>query len=149
MSELQQNSNVIDGVFDEKDFFADPKKNKRILVPTLDRGDQKGWIEVREEISIREERRVFAGAMRGQTQTKDGEIRNEFDIEKVSFGNVVLYLTAWSLKKVLNADAIMALKPAIYKAIDDAVDGHMKAIAAGKAQTPSSSGGAPTSSSAA
>jgi hypothetical protein len=124
----------------DDDFFVDPTKSTRIEVPAI-----RGWIEVRDEISIGEERKVFGAAVKGLTSTKDGEQRMDYDTEKVSFGNVVLYVTDWSLKKTLSADALKSLKPAIYKAIDEAVQTHMSRVTEGNEQTPPASGDSQTS----
>jgi hypothetical protein len=125
---------------EESEFFADPTQATRIDVPAI-----KGWIEVRDEISIGEERKVFGAAVKGLVSTKDGEQRMDYDTEKVSFGNVVLYVTDWSLKKTLSADALKSLKPAIYKAIDEAVQAHMSRVTEGNEQTPPASGDSQTS----
>lgn len=126
----------------EKEFFADPRKNTRIDVPAI-----RGWIEVRDEVGIGEERRVFANAVKGSTQTKDGELRTDYDMEKVSFGNVVLYVVDWSLKTTLSADSLKNLKPAIYKAIDDAVQQHINRVTEGNALSLPKSSDSPTSAS--
>jgi hypothetical protein len=131
---------VVDGHFDEGEFFADPKKITKIPVPAI-----RGWIEVRDEITIDEERAVFAKAFKGQVTTKDGDTRNEFDVQQIGFGNVVLYVTAWSLRKPLTAAAIRALKPGVYKAIDAAVQKHLDAVTEGNVEPPSAPAGEPTS----
>lgn len=128
---------------EEAEFFADPRKSTRIPVPAI-----RGWVEVRDEISIGEERRVFANAVKGATTTKDGEQRMEYDAEKVSFGNNVLHIIDWSFKKPLSADAIKALKPPIYKAIDDAVAAHITRVKEGNAPSLPPSSESPTSGSA-
>lgn len=127
----------------EAEYFADPRKATRIPIPAI-----KGWIEVRDEISVGEERRVFAGAVKGTTQTKDNEPRMEYDAERVSFGTTALYIVDWSLKRKFSADALKAMKPEIYKAIDGAVQNHIKRVE-GNEQAPTSSGASPTSASAA
>lgn len=131
-------------VDNEADFFADPRKTTRLPISEL-----RGWIEVRDEVSIGEERRIFANAVKGQTTTKDGDSRMEYDAEKVSFGNVVLHVVDWSLKKPLSADALKALRPEVYRAIDKAVEAHMKRVKEGNATPLPSSSGSPTSDSAA
>lgn len=130
----------------EQELFADPKKLTRLPVPAL---GANGWVEVRDEISVAEERRVFAKAVKGTTQTKDGDARMEYDAEQVSFGNVVLHVVDWSLKTPYSADALKNLKPKAYKAIDDVVQAHMTRVKEGNAQTPPDSGASPTSVSAA
>ncbi|MGE0460896.1 MAG: hypothetical protein AB7Q16_05965 [Vicinamibacterales bacterium] len=128
----------------EAEYFADPKKSTRIPVAAIH-----GWIEVRDEISIGEERRVFAGAVKGQTMTKDGDSRMEYDAERVSFGNNVLHIIDWSLKRPLSADALKALRPEIYKAIDAAVQAHIDRVKEGNGRTLPSGSASPTSDSAA
>lgn len=136
--------NVTPIVDQEADFFADPRKTTRLPVPAIN-----GWIEVRDEISIGEERRVFANAVKGRTTTKDGEARMEYDAEKVSFGNTVLHVVDWSLKRPLSADALKALKPEIYRTIDDAVKSHIDRVKEGNAPTLPSGSVSTTSASAA
>ena len=128
----------------EADFFADPRKVTRLPVEAIG-----GWIEVRDEISVGEERRVFAQAVKGATTTKDGEQRMEYDAERVSFGNNVLHIVDWSLKTPLTAAALKNLKPAIYKAIDQVVEAHINRVKEGNVPPPPSSGASPTSASAA
>lgn len=128
----------------EAEYFADPRKITRIAIPAIN-----GWIEVKDEISIAEERRIFANAVKGSTTTKDGEQRMEYDAEKVSFGTTALYVLDWSIRKKYSTDALKALKPAIYNAIDEAVKAHVDRVKEGNAPTPSASGVSPTSASAA
>ncbi len=128
-------------------------------VTRLDLPDIGGWIEVRNELSVGEERRVFSSAIKGQTPTDDGKVRTDYDAEKVSFGMVVGYLVDWSARDKddkpvpVSEAAIKALKPATYRAIEDAVDRHAKALReardAGKASGATVSAAAPTSPSAA
>jgi hypothetical protein len=128
---------------EESEFFADPTQATRIDVPAI-----KGWIEVRDEISIGEERKVFGAAVKGLVSTKDGEQRMDYDTEKVSFGNVVLYVTDWSFKTPLTPDALKNLKPKFYKAIDEAVQAHMQRVTEGNEQPRPESADSPTSASA-
>lgn len=129
--------------FDESEYFADPRKLTKIPVPAI-----RGWVEVRDEVSVGEERAIFAKSVKGQTTTKDGEQRLDYDLERVSFGTTALHIVDWSLKRPYSADALKGLKSPVYKAIDDAVQAHIKKVAEGNAPTPPSSGGAPTSASA-
>ena len=75
------------------------------------------WIELREEISIGEERKIFAGAIKGQTLLKDGETRTEYDAQAISFGQVIAYLVDWDAKGEdgksvdVNADTVRGLLP--------------------------------------
>jgi hypothetical protein len=90
------------------------------------------WIEVREEISIGEERKIFAGAIKGQTLLKDGETRTEYDASAISFGQVVAYLSDWDAKDEqgksvdVNPDTIRGLLPEAFNVIDDAVKAHIE-----------------------
>lgn len=90
------------------------------------------WIDLREEISIGEERKIFAGAIKGQTALKDGETRTEYDAQIVSFGQVVSYLVDWDAKDeqgksvACTPDLIRGLLPDVYNAIDDAVRAHVE-----------------------
>lgn len=137
-----------------QDWFADVAGITRLDLPEIG-----GWIEVRNELSVGEERRVFSGAIKGQTPMDDGKVRTDYDAEKVSFGMVVAYLVDWSARDradkpvPVSESAIKALKPTAYRAIEDAVDRHAKALReardAGKASGATETGGAPTSPSAA
>lgn len=124
----------------EAEYFADPRKSTRLPVPAIN-----GWIEVRDEISIKDERSIFANAVKGQSQTKDGETRMEYDAEKVSFGTTALHIVDWSMKRKFSADALKALKSPIYKAIDEAVQAHIDRVKEGNAPTLPESSVSPTS----
>lgn len=132
----------------DAEFFADPKKNKRIFVPALDTKAARGWIEVREEVSIGEERKIFGSAFKGEIPTPDGP-RRDYDMERISFGTTALHMTGWSLSKKYSPDALKALKAPLYKAIDDAVQAHIDKVKEGKAPSPSETGDSLTSASAA
>lgn len=127
----------------EAEFFADPRKATRLPVPEIN-----GWVEVRDEVSIGEERRIFAGAVKGQTQTADGTSRMEYDAEKVSFGTTALHVVDWSFKRKYSVDALKALKPSYYKAIDAVVQAHIDRVKEGNAQTLLESSASQTSASA-
>lgn len=96
------------------------------------------WIEVREEISIGEERKIFAGAIKGQTTLKDGETRTEYDAQAITFGQVLAYLTDWDAKDDngksvdCNPDMIRGMMPDVYHAIEEAVKTHAEAMRAKK-----------------
>ena len=96
------------------------------------------WIDLREEISIGEERKIFAGAIKGQTALKDGDTRTEYDAQVVSFGLVVSYLVDWDAKDEngksvdVSPDTIRGLLPEVYNAIDDIVRAHVEATRAKK-----------------
>jgi hypothetical protein len=110
-------------------WFANIRNSARIELPEIE-----GWIEVREELSVGEERKIFGRAIKGQTELADGEKRTDYDMERVSFGLVVAYLTDWSARDehdkpvLLSEDAIRALDPHVYEVIEKAVDTHAKAV---------------------
>ena len=78
------------------DLFARVKNTTRY--PLEGFAPELTWIDLREEISIGEERKIFAGAIKGQTALKDGDTRTEYDAQVVSFGLVVSYLVDWDAK---------------------------------------------------
>lgn len=103
------------------------------------------WVELREEISIGEHRKIFAGSIKGQTELKGGETRMEYDAQLVSFGTVTAYLVDWDAKDEngksveVSPDTIRGLLPEVYNVIDDVVRAHADATHAKKtnpAQTP-------------
>lgn len=116
--------------------FANVKHNAKIDIPGF--APDLTWIEVREELSIGEERKVFAGAIKGQTSLKDGETRTEYDAEKVSFGMVMAYLSDWDAKDEdgksvdVSDDAIRGLHPDVYHVIEKAVNAHVERVRAKK-----------------
>ena len=113
-------------------FFARVKNYKRIPLPEFEGGDY--WIDVREELSIGEERKVFAGSIKGQTQLQDGDTRTEYDAERVSFGMVVGYLVDWNLTddegKTMDCtpESIRGLLPDAYHVIEKAVNAHVDEV---------------------
>jgi hypothetical protein len=120
-------------------WFVSPDTKRLPLAPPLG-----GWIEVRKEISIGDQRGAFAGSIKGTTQTGDG-VRTEYDAKRMGFGLVMAYLVDWSAKglddKPVAIDtpekkraALEALKPDIWEAIEGAVDAHAKAVAEEKKQ---------------
>jgi hypothetical protein len=114
-------------------WFADVRATARIDIPEID-----GWIEVREELSIGDERKVFTSAIKGQTPTSDGQTRTDYDAEQVSFGLVIAHIVDWSARDKddkpvsLTPDAIKRLKPSVYHAIEKAVTDHMEQVRASK-----------------
>lgn len=133
----------------EADLFADPRKLTKLPVafPTTGGGTMPGYVEVREEISIGEQRKAYADAVKGQVQTPEGP-RTEYDNEKLSFALTVLHVVDWSLKRAYSPAALRHMKPPIYKVIDDAVRQHIERVTEGNAPTPLASGDSPTSTSA-
>jgi len=121
-------------------WFADVRASARIEIPEFN-----GWIEVREELSIGEERGAFASAVKGETRTTSGETRTDYDAQQVSFALVVAHVVDWSARDKddkpvpLTPDAIKRLKPPVYHAIEKAVNAHIEQVrAAKKTQAPSS-----------
>lgn len=110
--------------------FARVKSTRRIPIEGFT--PELTWIEVREEISIGEERRIFAGAIKGQTALKDGETRTEYDAQAISFGQVIAYLVDWDAKGEngkdveCTPDTIKGLVPDVYHAVEAAVRAHVE-----------------------
>ncbi len=128
--------------------FARVKEVRRI--PIAGFAPELTWIDVREEISIGEERKVFAGAIKGQTILRDGETRTEYNAELVSFGTVIAYLVDWDAKGEdgksvdLTPETIHGLMPEVYNAIDDAVRAHVEATRAKKTTPAQTTNAEPT-----
>lgn len=114
-------------------WFASVGKCKRIDLPEI-----KGWIEVREELSVGEERAAFAQTIKGQTEVEDGKIRTDYDAEKLSFSLVCAYLVDWSARDEndksvpCDADHVKGLKSEIYNVIEKAVQAHDAKVRAAK-----------------
>jgi len=104
-------------------WFANVSDRKRIEIPEID-----GWIECRQELGVGEQRLMFSRAFKGQVALDNGEVRNEYDMREVSFGQVAAYLVDWSDKSQVSIDAIKALKPEIYGPIEAAVQKHIEAL---------------------
>lgn len=112
---------------------------------TLDLGDGE-WIEVREELSIGEERKAYTGAVKGSVKLENGETRTEYDAQKLSFALVVAHLVDWSVRDdagkrvdISTMDkkraAIEALDADSFDVIEKAVDEHTKAVKDAKKTT--------------
>jgi hypothetical protein len=113
-------------------------------VVRLDLGDGE-WIEVREELSVGEQRKAFGSAVKGTVTTPDGT-RTEYDTPKLSFALVVAYLVDWSVRgaddKPVDIStlekrraAVEALDAESFDAIEAAVDRHIAAVKAAKKTT--------------
>ncbi|MGE0363373.1 MAG: hypothetical protein AB7R67_21855 [Vicinamibacterales bacterium] len=133
----------------EAEFFADPRKLTRLPVafPLTTGGTQTGWVEVRDEISIGEQRKAYDSAIKGSIDTPDGR-RTEYNTEKLSFALLALHLVDWSLKKPYTVDALKNMKEPVYNAIDRVVKAHIERVTEGNATTPPASGDSQTSGSA-
>jgi hypothetical protein len=105
------------------EWFADVAGSRRIEIPEIN-----GWIECRQELSVGEKREIFSRAFKGQVPLEDGAFRNEYDMQEVSFGQVMAYLGDWSAKQDLTPDAVRALKPEIFAHIEKAVHKHIETL---------------------
>lgn len=108
-----------------------------------------GWVRLRKELSIGEERAMFANAIKGTVPLDNGQMRIEYDQAKLSFGQVVAYLADWSDKQEISHSAIEALKPEIYNVIEATVQKHVEALGKKPKGRKTKNGDAPTSLSAA
>jgi hypothetical protein len=104
-------------------WFADVGALKEYHLPSEIGG---GTITLRKELSIGQERDIFANAIRGTVPLADNEMRIEYDQSKLSFGQVIAYLAEWSDKAEVTPSAIKGLKPEIYEAIEKIVIEHAK-----------------------
>jgi hypothetical protein len=103
------------------EWFADVTGSRRIEIPEIN-----GWIECRQELSVGEKREIFSRAFKGQVPLEDGNFRNEYDMQAVSFGQVIAYLSDWSNKQALTPDAVRGLKGPIFAHIEAAVLKHIE-----------------------
>ena len=104
-------------------WFANVSDRKQIEIPEIG-----GWIQVRSELSVGEQRLMFSRAFKGQVTLENGEVRNEYDMREISFGQVFAYLVDWSDKAPITLDAIKALKPDVYGPIEAAVQKHIESL---------------------
>ena len=104
-------------------WFANVSDRVRIDIPEID-----GWIECRKELTVGEQRGMFAKAFKGQVMLADGTLRNEFDMRELSFGQVVAYVVDWSDKSEVTPDAVRALSADVYGHIEAAVQKHISSI---------------------
>jgi hypothetical protein len=111
---------------------------------TLDLPDGE-WIEVREELSVGEQRKAYTAAVKGSTKTEDGT-RTEYDAQRLSFALVVAYLVSWSVRDgkgqpvdITTLDkrraAIEALDEESFNVIEAAIDAHVAEVTAAKKMT--------------
>lgn len=119
----------------------------RMVKPTVTRlelGDGE-WIEVREELSVGEQRKAYTAAVKGSVKTDEGT-RTEYDAQKLSFALVVAYLVDWSARdgndKPVDIStlekrraAIEALDSESFEAIETAIEQHIAAVTAAKKTT--------------
>jgi hypothetical protein len=109
-------------------WFANVSDRIRIQIPEID-----GWIECRKELTVGEQRGMFADAFKGQVLLADGSMRNEYDMRELSFGQVVAYLVDWSDKSDISdpndrRDVIRALSADVYGHIEAAVQKHVESL---------------------
>lgn len=123
-------------------WFSDVVGTTRIDLPAID-----AWIEVRNELTVGEEKRMYAPALTPSAEwSKPG-----VDLSAIGFAAAAAWLVDWSLRDQkdkpveVSMNALQALKPAVFDAIDAAIDAHIKACREGNAQTSDVSDGAPTS----
>jgi hypothetical protein len=111
---------------------------------TLDLPDGE-WIEVREELSVGEQRKAYTAAVKGSTKTEDGT-RTEYDAQRLSFALVVAYLVSWSVRDAKGQPvdittlekrraAVEALDEESFNVIDAAIDSHVAGVTAAKKTT--------------
>jgi hypothetical protein len=104
-------------------WFANVSDRIRIQIPEID-----GWIECRKELTVGEQRGMFADAFKGQVLLADGSMRNEYDMRELSFGQVCAYVVDWSDKSEVTSDAIRALSADVYGHIEAAVQKHVESL---------------------
>ena len=104
-----------------RQIFADVTSVREYDLPSVDDDFR---ITLRKELSVGERRRAFADAIKGQTPNDDGTVRTDYDHAKLSFGIVMAYLVDWSDPMPVSRDAVAALLPEVYQAIEDVVNKH-------------------------
>jgi hypothetical protein len=103
------------------------------------------WIEVREELSVGEQRKAYTAAVKGSTKTEEGT-RTEYDAQKLSFALVVGYLVDWSARdgngKPVDIStlpkrqaAVEALDAESFAVLEAAIEAHIEAVTAAKKTT--------------
>jgi hypothetical protein len=110
--------------------MADEFVQPEVVRLTLD-GDR--WIDVKRELSAGESRRVFARLVKTM-QPGDQRVKTELDPEKVGLTKIVEYLVGWSFSNgdgkpvPISEAALNNLRPAVYKAITEAIDAHEERV---------------------
>lgn len=98
------------------------------------------WIEVRNELSVGDERRYRSrglGRMSGMGSAKNGEERDvsiEINWEDLGLARVEAYLVDWSDKRKVSPATIRALDPKDFDKIDTAIQAHIAKVAEEKAK---------------
>jgi hypothetical protein len=100
---------------------------------TLHLKNGKDWIEVKNELSVGENKRYRSSGFRhvsgvGKAATED-DVRIEVKWDEVAFARVEAYLTAWSDKRPLTRAAIEALCDEDFEEIDNLIQKHIEALA--------------------
>lgn len=103
-------------------WFADIKRTTRYDLPAIG-----GWIALRNELTVGEERRAVSSAVKGQTMNADGTVRTDVDASVLAFATVRAYLADWSEPRDVNTSSIEGLRPEIFEAIEKQVNEHIAA----------------------
>lgn len=99
------------------------------------------WIELKQELTIGEQRRMETAGFRGArtgTSVPEGDNEISIDWRAQSFARTEIYLVDWSLaddagnKLKLTKDTIQALRQDVYDLIEKAINAHVEARAAVK-----------------
>ena len=129
--------------------FANLKGTERIDLPELGI-----WIEVRQELSVGEKRRIFSDAFKGQTDIGGGQMRTEYDARKLTFGLIAAHIVDWNASqeqdgKVVpvpyRVEALEGLTSAAYEVIEKAVDKYTEASKQALGEASPATSAAPTS----
>jgi len=91
----------------------------------VDSDGEKAWIEVKNELTVGEEKRYRAAAF-GRVQAMGGSNGIDIDWECMAFARVDAYLVEWSDKRPLNTDAIRALSSEDFEQIDALIQAHIE-----------------------
>ncbi len=117
--------------------FSRPDTTKLTL------GNGKDWIEVRNELSVGEERRYRSrglGSMTGmgtKSTSEERDVRIEVNWEDLGLARVEAYLVEWSDKRAVTPANIRALKPKDFEEIDRAIQDHIAKMAEERAKNES------------
>ncbi len=124
--------------------------------------DQKVWIDVRDELGIAEERALAEGSLRGISRASllDGGSQKdqlvEIDLWAGAVRKILVYLVDWNVPdangktieiktEAQKLDAIKALRPEFYRAIEARIDAHVAEQRQKKVPTPGAATSAPIS----
>lgn len=138
-------------------FFVNPKSSTR-LYPWGEGENAQYWIDVKEQLSTKEEKDVQAAGIphmlqkasaadAPQADQKDREVKMGLDMGRMSIVRASKFILAWSLLDndghpvPLSEAAIGELDPESFDAIEKALDAHKTAVLAKKAQAPATTSG--------